>query len=707
MRNNKLKSLPEHFFEELPALKALLMSGNLIEGDELARIQNIAREKGITLESEMSPAGQNIPQQINSKSVVSAIESVQSFVLNHWHVPLNINVFPKNPAQRSMEESLAIRQIFEIRAAYNRASIDFFKVEIGFGDPKISFDGENGKLTLIIKNKIATQDEILAALIEDFTWKRKYHWYRENGNPSGKLVLSEEDLKAAIERDYTKFIALRTQLQQDILQLDYLVDNAEQSQRALKEGRPYFTDSEIVQARYLQFRALFGLQRVLNTMVRWSVAVTDPGFPYPDEIKLLLSAGSALHSMESDHLLGVIVGGRSVFNIFSDSWRHRNPIYVVLDSEIPEGAIEWESKRSPRIPDGSVRAMLNQKLDFKLNRWLKKAASLYITVNTNAYEESFVASQMSQIREKIVLPKLIYKKKVSVLRAFKELWDANVKDTAHFPIYKLISGIAGIIGDTRVINPEPSITDAQMEQMESQLKPGDILLERSDYFMSNAFLPGFWPHTIIYLGKKEEWSALRTADGRALGEDPWIQENILPKYFSPFDQHHPARVIEAISDGVVFNSMHHAAQKDDIVIIRPQISEADIAESISRALRHHGKPYDFEFNFFTDDKIVCSELAFRAYSHVINFEVQKKASSKPNPRVPGLKTVAGRDTMPSQEIAELAIYMNEHPEPDTLIGYPGKVLEVVAVYVKEARGQPVRVITGPEALEALRWTLKK
>ncbi len=68
---------------------------------------------------------------------------------------------------------------------------------------------------------------------------------------------------------------------------------------------------------------------------------------------------------------------------------------------------------------------------------------------------------------------------------------------------------------------------------------------------------------------------------------------------------------------------------------RPRLPDAQIREAICRAFSHQGKPYDFEFDFFSTDKIVCTELVFRCYDGSVKFP---------------LVDVMGRKTMPAIEI---------------------------------------------------------
>jgi hypothetical protein len=143
------------------------------------------------------------------------------------------------------------------------------------------------------------------------------------------------------------------------------------------------------------------------------------------------------------------------------------------------------------------------------------------------------------------------------------------------------------------------------------LQPGDILLERRNWFMSNAFLPGFWPHSALYLGDPAALDALGVAS------DPRVRRN-WDAFAARDAAGHPYAVIEAMSEGVVFTSLEHSVgEADAVAVLRPRLTDAQRREAIARAFSHHGKPYDFEFDFFSADRLVCTEVIFRAYDGMV------------------------------------------------------------------------------------------
>lgn len=729
---NRIENLDKVQFPKLPGLRVINLSNNPVEySDHQGAFLKIFDPSVEVITSQSHPAKRKegdtrdpdsfIPDSENHVS--KGIQRIRGFVRNHWHLPIEIKISfssrgqmdLKNPGLRAREERLLLRQLEEVREAYRRAAFDFFEVNISFAAPDslqkapaLGFDKEHIGLLILLKtgwgesddSSLVSDDQILELLADNFSRSRSIAWFKKE---------DPENLKAALKRDFEKVARIDDELRFDIIRLDDLIDTVLERMKNADE-KNFFSNSELVDARFIEFRVMLAFQRLENTLARWRMAENDSGFPYRPEARLLLSEASEVYRTYLDWFLNTVVGGRATINVLNTTWYHRNSIFKILDAEVPAGFFNVEGRISSRIPGGAIRDLLKSRLSLPLLHFLHGMRFLDEKVSDIDVQKSPLSSQMIQAMDRIRRDRQSLElHQISYTRALKELWDARIKNSVKFPLYHVTAGVATWIGDTRLSNPAPAITDEQIEDMKSRLKPGDILIERTDYFLSNAFLGGFWPHGILYLGPKEEWSKMKLPDGTTLAEDPWIAEHILQNYRSEKDNR-PALVMEAISEGVVFNSLEEAAQKDYIAVFRPKFSpgeqEAKIAGIIRRALKYHGRPYDFDFDFFTDDKLVCTELLYRAYHPDINFLIQKEAIRKPDPPVPGMIRKAGRDTMPAGEVVKLALYMLDHREPDPSIGYAGQNLEFVRLYMKQGKGMPAKIFEGEQGIEALKRSLK-
>jgi hypothetical protein len=206
----------------------------------------------------------------------------------------------------------------------------------------------------------------------------------------------------------------------------------------------------------------------------------------------------------------------------------------------------------------------------------------------------------------------------------------RVKQDTYTPAYAIQSTVSTFIGDTRLVSRPSFISHEQIKQIQPRLRPGDILIERRNWFASNAFLPGFWPHAALYVGTPEE---LR---GLGIAEEPAVKSR-WARYTAPGPDGEPHTVLESVSEGVIFNSLTHSMGADYVGVMRPRLSDAERARAIVNAFRHEGRPYDFEFDFFTEDKLVCTELVYRSYQGMLHFDLVR---------------IMGRDTLPALEIVK-------------------------------------------------------
>ena len=198
---------------------------------------------------------------------------------------------------------------------------------------------------------------------------------------------------------------------------------------------------------------------------------------------------------------------------------------------------------------------------------------------------------------------------------------------AWFPVQK---GVSMWMGDTKVYRRhEYLIKENQIRQFAPLLEPGDILLERREWYLTNVGIPGYWSHAALYIGTPEE--------RREFFNDPlvrmWAQkqgapflEQLLSQTYphaysnckATSDDGNPIRIMEAIAEGVVFSSLEFSAGCDSLAVLRPRLQKEDKALAIFRALKYFGRPYDYNFDYLTENSLVCTELIYKAYEPGIN-----------------------------------------------------------------------------------------
>ena len=134
------------------------------------------------------------------------------------------------------------------------------------------------------------------------------------------------------------------------------------------------------------------------------------------------------------------------------------------------------------------------------------------------------------------------------------------------------------------------------------LKPGDVLLIRTEDSITAALLPGFWTHACIYAGTVHDLERLRVLN------HPHVTR--LSGVISRQGPH--ALVVEAVPRGCRVHTLEYALRADDLMVLRPHLDEPAIRESLIEAFSHVGKPYDFEFDFNVSSRIVCTGLIYRS-----------------------------------------------------------------------------------------------
>jgi hypothetical protein len=140
---------------------------------------------------------------------------------------------------------------------------------------------------------------------------------------------------------------------------------------------------------------------------------------------------------------------------------------------------------------------------------------------------------------------------------------------------------------------------------------------------------------------------------------------------------------------VSFTATEHALGVDYLAALRPRVPPLDKAKAIVRAFAYQGRPYDFDFDFFSDTSLVCTELVYKAY---------QPSADQQGVRL-SLVDVAGRRTLPANEIVKRF---------DQEFRSPGQQLDFV-VFLDASEKQDKAFAADADALRAswkrMKWDL--
>ena len=90
------------------------------------------------------------------------------------------------------------------------------------------------------------------------------------------------------------------------------------------------------------------------------------------------------------------------------------------------------------------------------------------------------------------------------------------------------------------------------------------------------------------------------------------------------------------------------------------MSKTQKAEAIRRAFSHHGKPYDFNFDFGTADKLVCSELLYHAYEGLLDFQMETVLGKKVITPLGIMNKFANEHGTPSRQL-DFVLFLDTPP----------------------------------------------
>lgn len=201
-----------------------------------------------------------------------------------------------------------------------------------------------------------------------------------------------------------------------------------------------------------------------------------------------------------------------------------------------------------------------------------------------------------------------------------------------FPVQKWLAiSITGVDYSRR---KEKYVSDEDICTIKEELLPGDILLKRDNFQLTNMMMSGFWTHSGIYLGTLEELDVY--FKDMPLGQFACVSDYVkatYPKVYNSIcdkSKNNNGYVIEALAPGVVLNPLESIAKVDYFSALRPKLSKEDKLKALFTAFESLGKAYDYNFDIMTDSALFCSELIYKAYlcssnKEGITFDLEPKA----------------------------------------------------------------------------------
>lgn len=228
-----------------------------------------------------------------------------------------------------------------------------------------------------------------------------------------------------------------------------------------------------------------------------------------------------------------------------------------------------------------------------------------------------------------------------------------------FALFWLLETSGRIVSELHDRWSPKRVTQTIRDQLADIIEPGDILLTRHQGAFTNLFLPGFWPHAALYVGAIHQHPELHINDKT---KDHWFGTRC---------------VLEALKDGVHFRPLHTTLQVDAFAVVRPKLNADQIKTGIEKVAVHAGKLYNFNFDFFSSDRLVCTEVVYRAFDGLGEFQLP-------------LKERAGRPTLSANDIMEAAL--------------DGTYLTPIACF--GLKGCEKNIIQGAKAIDILKKPVK-
>jgi len=225
----------------------------------------------------------------------------------------------------------------------------------------------------------------------------------------------------------------------------------------------------------------------------------------------------------------------------------------------------------------------------------------------------------------------------------------RVKEGVYGLMNALSEGFGKVVGPVHTGHAKivGAIRDKVHQEMMALLEPGDLLLDKTYFHLTDKFIPGYFAHVALWMGTVDQMEEHGLFDRSQNKISVDIANGAI-------DQLSSGRyILEALRPGIEVNTLEHFLHIDETVILRlkpqgrsPEKMHEIISGILHRGMYHLGQDYDFNFDVNTSDKIVCSELAYQSYPDSINLPTE---------------VLAGRPTITADNVAVMSGPTDEFP----------------------------------------------
>lgn len=420
-------------------------------------------------------------------------------------------------------------------------------------------------------------------LIEDnYQWREKaVEFYTKVRNTE---ILSNEQIVTIHEKGTLAYLNLRDQLWTYIEGVQWVTNP--HNKLEIRKNRP----TEIIQKKKKMEMAGGKAHRFIKYQEVYINPLDEDGQKLIRQIKMGLAAALTLY----DNYIIVV----SQFAEF-DKIRH----LINYDNAQKKYGIAKITKDFNKISNYTrVAKAINLFKDLEKNNLDKESTKSLATANKEEFNlNSYIQNSHSFKELDKKFKGRIFKNKIHFFANF--LID-YIKEAGNNIMNLISKGFGNSVGLIQSRNGKMyNLNDQQLDAMAKNFKPLDILLEKTPFRLTDKFIPGHWGHVAIWVGTKEE----------LIEHDVWDHPAVKPyQHAIEFEN---KRIIEALRPGVQINTLRHFMNIDDLAVVRMnQLDEESTQKYLINSFKQIGKDYDFNFDVETDEKIVCSELAYVAFN---------------------------------------------------------------------------------------------